>query len=103
MNTDYNFWRDLFDTYQSFSQIVQILWLIVPPTFVLLLTALALLRPGRNRKRVEALQVLTSHGPIWVESLQACGLQRDNLVKKEANDDRRNSPTAQLLPWRGNH
>ena len=38
MDTDHNFWRDLFDTYQSLSQTLQILWLIVPPTFLLALS-----------------------------------------------------------------
>lgn len=37
MDTDYNLWRDLLDNYQSLSQTLQILWLIVPPTFVLAL------------------------------------------------------------------
>ncbi|MGI9364186.1 MAG: hypothetical protein ACR2O8_03305 [Rhizobiaceae bacterium] len=40
MDTDYNFWRDLFDTYQSLSQTLQILWLIVPLAFLLALFAL---------------------------------------------------------------
>ncbi|MGI9364190.1 MAG: hypothetical protein ACR2O8_03325 [Rhizobiaceae bacterium] len=40
MNSDYNIWRDLLDTYQSLSQTLQILWLIVPPIFVLALLTL---------------------------------------------------------------
>jgi hypothetical protein len=40
--TDYNFWQDFFDTYQSLSDWLKILWLIVPPTFVLGLVALTM-------------------------------------------------------------
>ena len=50
MDTDYNIWRDLFNTYQSLSQTLQILWLIVPPTFVLALLAL----PGWTLRRRES-------------------------------------------------
>lgn len=31
----YNFWQDLFDTYQSLSDWMKTLWLIVPPAFAL--------------------------------------------------------------------
>lgn len=31
----YNFWQDFFDTYQSLSDWVKVLWLVVPPTFIL--------------------------------------------------------------------
>ena len=31
----YNFWQDFFDTYQSLSDWVKTLWLIVPPAFAL--------------------------------------------------------------------
>jgi hypothetical protein len=33
----YNFWQDFFDTYQSLSDWMKALWLIVPPAFLLLL------------------------------------------------------------------
>lgn len=36
----YNFWQDFFDTYQSLSDGMKVLWLIVPPAFVLGLAAL---------------------------------------------------------------
>ncbi|PRD50139.1 hypothetical protein [Phyllobacterium myrsinacearum] len=49
--TDYNFWQDLFDTYQSLSDWLKILWLIVPPAFVLGLVALTL------RFRIESRRV----------------------------------------------
>ena len=39
---DYNFWADFFDTYQSLSDWVKILWLIVPPAFLLAFVALIL-------------------------------------------------------------
>lgn len=34
---EYNFWKDLLDTFQSSSDWVQAVWLIVPPMFVLIL------------------------------------------------------------------
>jgi hypothetical protein len=46
----YNFWQDFFDTYQSLSDWIKALWLIVPPGFVLALIALVMRpRTGRNR------------------------------------------------------
>ena len=39
---DYNFWQDFFDTYQSLSDWLKVLWLIIPPAFVLGLVALML-------------------------------------------------------------
>ncbi len=36
----YNFWQDFFDTYQSLSNWMKALWLIVPPGFLLGLMAL---------------------------------------------------------------
>lgn len=38
----YNFWQDFFDTYQSLSDWMKMLWLIVPPAFVLGLIALVM-------------------------------------------------------------
>lgn len=32
---NYNFWKDFFDTYQSLSDWMKMLWLIVPPAFAL--------------------------------------------------------------------
>ncbi len=40
---DYNFWADLFDTYQSLPDWIKALWLIVPPAFLLGLFALVML------------------------------------------------------------
>ncbi len=40
--TDYNFWQNFFDTYQSLSDLLKVLWLIVPPAFMLGLVALTL-------------------------------------------------------------
>lgn len=48
---NYNFWQDLFDTYQSLSDWLKILWLIVPPAFMLGLVALTL------RFRIESKKV----------------------------------------------
>lgn len=36
----YSFWQDLFDTYQSLSDWMKVLWLIVPPVSILGLAAL---------------------------------------------------------------
>ena len=47
---NYNFWQDLFDTYQSLSDWLKILWLIVPPAFVLGLVALTLRFRIESRK-----------------------------------------------------
>jgi hypothetical protein len=38
----YNFWQDFFDTYQSLSDWMKALWLIVPPAFLLGLIALVM-------------------------------------------------------------
>jgi hypothetical protein len=46
----YNFWQDLFDTYQSLPDWLKALWLIVPPAFVFGLTAM-LLRPRFANKQ----------------------------------------------------
>ncbi len=45
----YNFWQDFFDTYQSLTDWIKALWLIVPSGFVLGLIAL-LMRPRTGRK-----------------------------------------------------
>ena len=37
---DYNFWADLLDTYQSLSDWVKALWLLVPPGFLLALSVI---------------------------------------------------------------
>ena len=48
--TDYSFWQDFFDTYQSLSDLVKILWLIVPPLFVLALVAIVLYFKVRSKE-----------------------------------------------------
>jgi hypothetical protein len=45
----YNFWRDAFDTYQSLSDWVKMLWLIVPPAFFLALIWLVTRNRGQPR------------------------------------------------------
>jgi hypothetical protein len=42
MEGDYNFWKDFFDTYQSLSDVLKALWLVVPPAFLLGLIALVM-------------------------------------------------------------
>ncbi|RIK83234.1 MAG: hypothetical protein DCC69_14525 [Hyphomicrobiales bacterium] len=39
---NYNFWQDFFDTYQSLSDLMKALWLIVPPAFLLGFAALVM-------------------------------------------------------------
>ena len=48
----YNFWQDFFDTYQSLSDWMKMLWLIVPPAFILGLVALVM-RPGARPGKVD--------------------------------------------------
>lgn len=62
METDYNFWKDLLDTYQSLTDWVKALWLIIPPVFVLGLVAL-LCHHRRETKRLEQNQA----GPLVYE------------------------------------
>ena len=52
MNTDYNFWRDLLDTYQSLTPWVQALWLVGPLGFILALLKL----PKPVRKASQPMQ-----------------------------------------------
>lgn len=49
---NYNFWQDFFDTYQSLSDWMKALWLIIPPAFVLGLVALVM-RLRIDGKRAE--------------------------------------------------
>jgi hypothetical protein len=37
---DYNFWQDLFDTYQSLPDWMKFAWLVIPPSFLLGLIAM---------------------------------------------------------------
>jgi hypothetical protein len=37
---DYNFWQDLFDTYQSLPDWMKFAWLVIPPSFILGLIAM---------------------------------------------------------------
>ncbi|MBZ3692702.1 hypothetical protein [Phyllobacterium calauticae] len=60
---NYNFWQDLFDTYQSLSDWLKVLWLIVPPAFVLGLVALTL------RFRIESRKVERSFDGELVYSI----------------------------------
>jgi hypothetical protein len=46
----YNFWQDFFDTYQSLSDWIKALWLLVPPGFVLALIALLVMRPRAGNR-----------------------------------------------------
>jgi len=61
---DYNFWADFFDTYQSLSDWVKILWLIVPPAFLLGFVALILhyrLAAKKRQDMIEGDLIYTVH------------------------------------------
>jgi len=60
MNTDYNFWGDLLDTYQSLTPWVQALWLIGPLGFILALLKL----PKPVRKAAASPPLPTSPPPL---------------------------------------
>ena len=49
---NYSFWSDFFDTYQSLSDFMKILWVVVPPLFVLGLVAIILFYKN-TIKRIE--------------------------------------------------
>ena len=55
----YGFWQDLFDTYQSLSDWLKALWLIVPPLFLLGLLALLL----HHRLAVRRITAIGSEPP----------------------------------------
>lgn len=54
------FWQALFATYQSLTDWIKALWLIVPPAFILILTAL-LMREKRPVPEVDGELVYTVH------------------------------------------
>ena len=51
---EYNFWQDLLDTYQSLSNTMKILWIVIPPIFTLSLVAMILYYKN-TVKRIEKL------------------------------------------------
>jgi hypothetical protein len=57
------FWQALFAAYQSTTDWIKALWLIVPPAFILLLTTL-LLRARRSMPEVEGELVYTVHRDV---------------------------------------
>ena len=48
----YNFWQDFFDTYQSLSDWMKALWMVAPPTFILMLVKLVA-HGSKQREPVE--------------------------------------------------
>jgi hypothetical protein len=55
---DYNFWQDFFDTYQSLSDWMKALWLIVPPAFLLVLIRLF----ARGKKQQDSAEHIATAG-----------------------------------------
>ncbi len=51
---NYSFWQDFFDTYQSLPDFMKVLWIVVPPLFILGLVALILFYKN-TIKRIEKL------------------------------------------------
>jgi len=66
---DYNFWRDLFDTYQSLPDWLKLLWLVVPPGFVLALTGLIL----RHRLAIQNFRAATGATTAAARQAEAIG------------------------------
>ncbi len=61
---DYNFWRNVFDTYQSLSDWMTFAWLALPPIFLLGLCAVLLhyrLASGRAGAQIPGDLVYTVH------------------------------------------
>lgn len=71
---NYNFWQDFFDTYQSLSDWMKALWLIVPPAFMLGLVALAM------RFRIESKRADYDLGGELVYSIHRDGQDRFRIV-----------------------
>lgn len=65
----YNFWADLLDTYQSLSDWIKALWLLVPPAFVLGLVAILRL-PARAEEEPEEPVYSVHRGPHGTLVLQ---------------------------------
>ena len=82
----YNFWQDLFDTYQSLADWIKALWLVVPPVFILGLASL-LVRFLIARKQI------ASPGRL-VYSIHRDGSDRLHIVSHVPPDE---APPALLL------
>ena len=60
--TEYSFWQDALDTYQSLSEWMKLMWLVVPPLFVCALIALAIWhRAIRADLRFDGKRIYTIH------------------------------------------
>jgi NADH:ubiquinone oxidoreductase subunit H len=81
-------WQGLFATYQSLTDWIKALWLIVPPAFILILTAL-LLRAKRPLPETDGELVYTVHR-------EASGQYR--VLRHASSDD-----TPALLPLDQTH
>ncbi|WP_288193830.1 hypothetical protein [uncultured Phyllobacterium sp.] len=90
---DYNFWQDFFDTYQSLSDWLKILWLIVPPTFVLVLVALIM------RFRIESRRAERGFDGELVYSVHHDVNNRVHIIRH--SPDAKESPALLLLDQPG--
>lgn len=57
---NYYFWEDLFDTYQSLSDFIQALWLIVPASFIIAILVIRRRCPNKKSDRQSTL-IYTVH------------------------------------------
>jgi len=87
---DYNFWKDFFDTYQSFPDWMKALWLVVPPAFALGLLALAM------RYRVALKQADCGTGGTLVYTIHRDDF--DQLRIYRHNQETGQNPPVLLLP-----
>jgi hypothetical protein len=82
----YSVWQDVLDTYQSLSDVLKFAWLIVPPTFVIVLVAVCFhyqLARSRLQNDVAGKGILK--------------LDRDTVEIWEASADRSRSNTSTVL------
>jgi len=94
----YNFWQDFFDTYQSLSDWMKTLWLIVPPAF-----ALGALWLGLNYRLKSRSAAPTGDGMLaYTVFTDETGIWRIHAHKgaETVTDER---PEATVLPLPGAH
>jgi hypothetical protein len=72
--SDYNFWADLLDTFQSSPDWIKAIWLLVPPAFILALIAMAM------RLRLESKRVDSGFDGELICSVRRDGKNRLHIV-----------------------
>lgn len=92
---NYSFWQDFFDTYQSLSDGMKALWLIVPPAFLLALAALVL------RHRVDGRRADAARAGRLIYSIHRDEEDRLHILSHAPRFD--DEPALLLLARRGEH